>query len=204
MRWRSGKQAVLLGFGLVAWAMLYGLAAAPAYAHFSAIHGGGWSDGFAHPFSGIDHVTAMTALGLWAAVNGRRAQWLLPAAFAVAMALGAGMALAGLTLPGAEDGIALSVVFLGVLLAVAARPQLWVGAALAGGFGLVHGYAHGAEMPDAATPALYALGFLSATALLLLSGLALGLAARSPLGQRLLPVGAAALTGIGIALMLAL
>lgn len=195
---------VLLLFGVTTWTGLYALAAAPAWGHRSGIGSGGWSDGFAHPFSGVDHITAMIAIGLWAALNGRRAVWLLPGLFAVLMTLGAALALAGVSLPGSEDGIALSVAVLGVLLAVAARPRLAVGAVVVGLFGLAHGYAHGVEMPDSATPALYALGFLCATIVLQAIGVGLGVAAESRIGQRLLPIGAAAIAGIGVTLMLAL
>lgn len=113
--------------------------------------------------------------------------------------------MAGISLPGSEDGIAVSVAVLGLLLlAVAARPQLPVGTAVVGVFGLVHGYTHGAEMPESARPALYAMGFLCATGVLQLAGVALGIAAESRIGQRLLPIGAAAIAGIGVTLMLAL
>jgi len=204
MRSSRAGHFVLLLFGVAAWIVLYGLAAAPAWAHFGTARGGGWSDGFAHPFSGVDHLAAMIAVGLWAAQMGRRPLWLLPGLFVLLMTVGAALGFAGVALPGAEDGIALSVAILGVLLAVAARPRLTWGAALVGVFGLVHGYAHGTEIPDAATPALYALGFLNATLLLQLVGIALGLAAASRIGQRLLPIGAAAMAGIGVTLMLAL
>lgn len=198
------RHAVLLLFGVTAWVVLYALAAAPAWAHLTEATGGGWSEGFAHPFSGIDHLVAMVAVGVWAAQLGRRALWLLPASFALVMAAGAALGLAGVALPGAEDGIALSVAVLGVLLAVAARPSLATGAAVVALFGLVHGYAHGAEMPETAAPMLYAMGFLAATVTLHLVGIGFGLAAQSRLGQRLLPIGAAAVAGIGITLMLAL
>jgi len=203
MRSSRVGHVVLLLFGVAAWTGLYALAAAPGWGHHG-MTGGGWSDGFAHPFGGVAHVVAMVAVGLWAAQNGRQALWLLPGFFAVLMTLGAALAVAGIELPGNEDGIAISVAVLGVLLAVAARPRLAVGVLVVGLFGLVHGYAHGAEMPESDTPALYALGFLSATGLLQLLGIALGLAAESRLGQRLLPIGAAAIAGIGVTLMLAL
>lgn len=102
------------------------------------------------------------------------------------------------------NGVALSVAVPGVLLAVAARPQLPIGIAVVAGFGLVHGYVHGLEMPATAQPSLYALGFILATLVLQLTGIAFGLAARSPLGQRLLPIGAAAIAGLGVTLVLAL
>ena len=180
------------------------LAAAPAGAHLLNAIGGGWSEGFAHPFSGVDHLVAMVAVGVWATQIERRAVWLLPLVFPLLMALGLALSLAGAPLPGVEDGIAVSVAVLGVLLAVAARPRLWVGAAIVAIFGLFHGYAHGVEMPETAAPLLYGLGLLFATAVLLLIGIGIGTAARSPVGQRLLPVGAAAIAGIGITLILAL
>jgi urease accessory protein len=198
------RHIVLFLFGAIGWVALYALAAAPAWAHIAEATGGGWSAGFAHPFSGIDHLVTMVAVGVWAVQMGERAVWLMPASFVMVMALGAMLSLAGVALPGAEDGIALSVAVLGVLLAVAARPSLATGVAVVALFGLVHGYAHGAEMPQAAAPLLYALGFLVATLVLHLLGIALGLAARNPLGQRLLPIGAAAMAGIGITLVLAL
>jgi urease accessory protein len=204
MRLCRARHSLLLLFGISVWLMLYAVAAGPAWAHFADATGGGWSAGFAHPFSGIDHLVTMIAVGLWAVQIGERAVWLLPASFLLVMALGAMLSLGGATLPGAEDGIALSVAVLGVLLAVAARPGLAAAVAIVAVFGLAHGYAHGAEMPEAATPALYALGFLAATLCLLLMGIVFGLAARRPLGQRLLPIGAAAMAGIGITLVLAL
>lgn len=202
---RSSRWGHMLkqGLGIVAGVVLSALIAAPAAAHFGPWQGGGWRDGFALPFAGVDHVLAMSALGLWSALIGRRALWLLPGACVAAMALGAGLAVCGVPMPGAEDGVALSVALLGVLLAVMARPPLAVAAALAALFGLVHGQAHGAATPDGAA-LLYGLGFLSASLLLLLAGAAVGLAAQGRLGQRLLPLGAAALAGIGVSLVLAL
>lgn len=204
MQRTQSRHALLFVIGLGAWLALQLLAGKPAWAHVVAAVGDSWSDGFAHPFSGIDHLAAMVAVGLWAAQIGRGALWLLPAAFPFCMALGAGLGVVGVVVPGAEDGIAVSVAVLGVLLAVAARPPLLPGAALVGAFGFLHGYAHGAAMPAGATPFSYGLGFLAATALLQLVGISLGLAARSSAGQRLLPIGAAAIAGIGVTLMLAL
>jgi urease accessory protein len=200
---RAGHLLLSL-FAVGAWLLLYGLAAAPAWAHFREVGEGGWSDGFAHPFSGIDHILCMVAVGIWAVQIGRHALWLLPASFTVLMAGGAVLGGVGIVLPGADDGVALSVTVLGVLLAVAARPRLLTGGAVVAGFGLVHGYVHGVEMPATAQPLLYALGFVVATLVLQLTGIAFGLAAQSPLGQRLLPIGAAAVAGLGVTLLLAL
>ena len=183
---------------------IYIVAAPSASAHLAAATAGGWSEGLAHPFCGIDHLLAMTAVGVWAVQLGGRAMWLLPLTFPLLMAIGGALGLAGVALPGAEDGVALSVAILGVVLAVAARPPLTLGMAIVGVFGLVHGHAHGATMPETVTPLLYALGFMAGTVLLHLVGIGLGLMTRSPFGQRLLPIGAAAIAGIGITLVLAL
>jgi urease accessory protein len=203
---RKGRAGHLLLslFGLGAWLLLYGLAAAPAWAHFREVGEGGWGDGFAHPFSGLDHVLCMVAVGIWAVQIGRHALWLLPASFALLMAGGALLGGAGIVLPCADDVVALSVAMLGVLLAVASRPRLLIAVAAVAGFGLAHGYVHGVEMPATAQPSLYAGGFICATVVLQLTGLALGLIAQSPRGQRLLPIGAAAIAGLGVTLMLAL
>jgi urease accessory protein len=195
---------VLLLFGAATGMALGALAASPAWAHFTEATDGGWSAGFAHPFSGVDHLVTMIAVGLWAVQMGERAVWLLPGSFVLVMALGAMLSLGGVALPGAEDGTALSVAVLGVLLAVAARPRLPVGVAIVALFGLTHGYAHGAEMPATAAPLLYGMGFLTATLCLHLLGIGAGLAARRPVGQWLLPIGAAAMAGVGITLVLAL
>lgn len=198
------RHGVLFGIILCGGFALSFLLASPAWAHFTEVARGSWREGLAHPFSGLDHLVAMTAMGLWATQMGRPALWLLPTSFLMFMTAGAGLSLAGIVLPGAEDGIAVSVAVLGVLLAVAARPGPVLGAAIAALFGIVHGYGHGAEMPEAAAPLLYGLGFLMATAALQLVGIGVGLLARSPIGQRVLPIGAAAIVGIGVTLMLAL
>ena len=200
---RALRHALLSCVAILAWLVLYGVAASPAWAHFTGVPNDGWLDGFAHPFTGVDHLVTIVAIGLWAMQIGGRAPLLVPAAFALAMAGGAALALAGLALPGSEDAIAVSLAVMGVLLAVAARPKLAVGIALVAVFGLAHGYAHGTAMPDNAWPVLYAMGFLTATLLLQVIGLMLGLLTSSRLGQKLLPIGAAALAGLGVTLMLA-
>jgi len=189
----------ILGIALVS-----SLAAAPAWAHFGGAIGGGWREGFAHPFSGLDHVAAMVAIGLWATQLPRPALWLLAPVFPLSMALGVSMVAAGWVLPGAADGTAISVAVLGVLLAVAARPPLAVATVVAALFGLVHGYTHGTEMPATAMPLLYGTGLVTATIVLQLAGIGAGLLARNAIGQRVLPIGAAAIAGIGITLVLAL
>lgn len=135
---------------------------------------GGFSHGFFHPLSGIDHLCAMVAVGLWAAWRGGRALWAAPLTFVGVMALGALLSMSGIPLPFVEGGIIASVLVLGVLIASAVRLQLAFGVGLIGLFALFHGYAHGTEMPVAASGALYGFGFILSTVALHLGGLALG------------------------------
>lgn len=138
----------------------------------------GFAAGLAHPFQGLDHLLAMAAVGLWAAQGGGRRIWLLPAAFMSMLALGAGAAMQWQAVLPIETGIALSVLALGLLVTLSLRLPVLASAALAALFGLLHGYAHGLELPAAAAPAEYALGFLVATAALHMIGLAAGIGAR--------------------------
>lgn len=164
------------------------LFAGTAYAHPSHTPTG-FAGGLAHPFQGVDHLFAMIAIGLWAAQQGGRALWAIPAAFVGAMGLGGALAWSGVGLPHVESAIALSVLGLGLLIATRYRASVSVGMTIAGMFALFHGYAHGLEMPQAASPALYALGFVLATMGLHGVGIAGGL-----LGRR-----AVRLAGVGIA-----
>jgi urease accessory protein len=195
--------ALLALFASVAFLLLF-VAAAPASAHLVGVHGKGWRAGLEHPFSGIDHIVAMVAVGVWAAQIGRKAIWVMPTVFLLTMVGGALVSFAGFALPGIEDGVALSVAVLGVLLAVAARPRPATAALLVSCFGFFHGYSHGAQMPDSATPILYGLGFIAATALLQLLGIGLGLGAQSGVGRATMPIAAAVIVGIGITLVLTL
>lgn len=144
---------------------------------------GGFTSGFLHPLMGWDHVAAMVAVGLWGAFLGRPAIWVLPVVFPLVMTLGGALGVAGVPLPGVEIGIALSAVLLGGAVAFAARPALWVAAVLVGAFAVFHGHAHGTELPGAADPVAYSLGFVVATGLLHLAGIALGETVRWPQGR---------------------
>jgi len=159
------------------------LASQPAAAHTFGAGGAGFATGFAHPLVGLDHLSAMIAVGLWAAQLGGRALWQAPAAFVVTLAAGAGLAVLGVGLPAVEPGIMASVLVLGLLIAFTVRLRPAAAMALVGAFALFHGHAHGAEMPEAANPFLYAGGFALATALLHGVGVGLGWAA----GRALLP-----------------
>lgn len=133
----------------------------------------GFGAGFWHPLSGTDHLLAMVAVGVLAAPLGRRGLW-LPAAFMSAMILGGLGGIAGLHLPFVEQGIALSVLLLGLLLAFSRRLPLPTLAGLAGLMGLLHGHAHGAELPESVSALEFFAGFMLATALLHVAGFGLG------------------------------
>ncbi|MDF2233430.1 HupE/UreJ family protein [Albimonas sp. CAU 1670] len=173
------------------------LLASPAFAHAGAGAHGSLGAGLAHPLTGVDHLLAMVAVGLWASQVGGRAIWMMPAAFAAAMAAGYGLALAGVSLPSVEPMIAASVIALGLLAATATRLDAGVGAALAAVFALFHGAAHGAEV-GAADAAVFGLGFLASTAALLGVGLGLGRVLASPRVARVLG-GLTAAAGLGLA-----
>jgi urease accessory protein len=158
------------------------VAAGPAFGHDGDAAGGGFIAGFTHPIFGWDHVAAMVAVGLWGAFLGAPAIWILPVAFPLVMALGGAVALAGLPVPAVEIGIALSALVIGLMVALAQRPPLAVAAAIVALFAIFHGYAHGLEMPTAANPVAYAVGFVVATGLLHLAGIAVGLLAKVPKG----------------------
>ncbi|MGB9092612.1 MAG: HupE/UreJ family protein [Gallionella sp.] len=163
-------------------AMLLLVSSSSAFAH-PGHDVSGFAAGLMHPFSGMDHLLAMVAVGLWAAQgstgkNGRRKIWLLPATFMAMLVAGAGIAMQWQSLPLVEAGIATSVLALGLLIALATRLPASLSIAVTGLFGLLHGYAHGLELPASAAPAEYALGFLAATASLHLGGIAAGVATR--------------------------
>jgi urease accessory protein len=151
--------------------------ATPALAHVDPVAHGSFAAGMTHPVFGADHVLAMVAVGLLAVVLGGRALLALPGAFVGCMAGGYGLALAGVTLPLVEPMIVVSVIALGVAVALAVRLPVGGAAAMVGLFGLAHGVAHGAELGQAGAVA-FGAGFLIATAALHGAGIALGVAAQ--------------------------
>lgn len=135
---------------------------------------GGFASGFRHPFSGLDHLLAMVSVGLWGAFLGRPLIYLLPVIFPTVMAGGAVLAMIGLRLPPVEIGIALSVLVLGACIALAVKAPVWVASLIVAAFALFHGYAHGMELPSAADPVGYSVGFVLATGLLHVLGIGIG------------------------------
>jgi urease accessory protein len=154
--------------------------------------------GFHHPISGLDHVVAMIAVGLWGAQLGAPAIWVLPVAFPMVMALGGVLGLLAVPLPGTEIGIALSALALGIAVLLAWRPPLAIAGALISFFAIFHGYAHGHELPAGENALLYSLGFVVATGCLHAIGIATGLINRDPWGQRSLRAGGAAIAATGV------
>ncbi|MDO9385570.1 MAG: HupE/UreJ family protein [Thiobacillus sp.] len=175
------------------------LFAGTASAHTGDHTATGFAGGLAHPLLGLDHLLAMIAVGLWAAQQGGRALWAVPAAFVAAMGLGGMLAWSGGGLPHVETALALSVLALGLLIATQRRWAVTAGMAIATAFALVHGYAHGLEMPLAASPARYAMGFMLAT--VCLHGV--GIAGRL-IGRRAMQAAGAAIAVGGLALGLGL
>jgi urease accessory protein len=161
----------------------------------------GFLSGLKHPISGLDHVVAMVAVGLWGAQLGAPAIWLLPITFPLIMAVGGFLGLIGVPLPGTEIGIALSGVLLGAAVLLELQPPLYGAAALVGLFGLYHGHAHGAELPPGQDALLYSLGFIISTGLLHLAGITLGLIHRWSWGRRMLRLGGAGVCVIGLSFL---
>jgi urease accessory protein len=162
--------------------LLWLAAASPALAHTGSVSGG-FAGGLSHPLFGPDHVAAMVAVGLWGASLGPPAIYILPVVFPLVMALGGVLGILGVPLPGVEIGIAVSAAVLGMVVALAARPPLWVAGFIVGAFAIFHGYAHGAELPPGADALAYSAGFVIATGCLHLFGIAFGLLARWPVGR---------------------
>lgn len=187
------KLAVLCLF----WTLLLTLMPSTAAAHTGSGNVGGLISGMRHPISGLDHIVAMVAVGIWGAFLGGRAMWMLPVVFPVVMAFGGGLGVLKVPIPGIETGIALSAITLGAMVALAAKPPLWVAALMVGFFAIFHGYAHGAELPEAANALTYAVGFVVVTGLLHLGGIAIGLLVQWPWGRITVRTAGVVIAGIG-------
>jgi len=155
-------------------AAILAASAAPAFAHLDPAEHGSFMAGISHPLFGADHILAMVAVGLWAALLGGRSVWLVPSAFVGTMLAGFALALAGIGLPFVEPVIAASVVVIGLLALVALQVPTTVGMVMVGFFAFFHGYAHGGELGEAgALP--FCIGFALSTAFLHALGVGLGL-----------------------------
>ena len=182
---------LLLLLALVFWARA-------AHAHILQGKAAGFVTGFWHPVSGLDHVLAMIAVGLWGVQLGAPALWLLPLTFPMVMALGGMVGLLGVPLPGVEVGIAASAILLGLAVMSALRPPLAAAVVLVGIFGVFHGHAHGTDLSEGQSALLYSMGFVVATGCLHGVGIGVGLIHRWPWGQPLLRAGGAVVALGGI------
>ncbi len=157
-----------------------------ALAHEQVGVGGGLASGFLHPLTGIDHLIAMVAVGIWGAQLGAPAIWVLPITFPMVMAIGGVLGILHVPLPLPEVMIALSALILGAAVAVRMRLPFTAAAAIVAVFAIFHGHAHGAELPKSANPLAYGVGFVVATGLLHLCGITIGTLTRWPAGERLI------------------
>jgi urease accessory protein len=161
----------------------------------------GFLTGFLHPISGLDHVVAMIAVGLWGAQLGAPAIWLLPVAFPMVMAFGGMLGLMGVPLPGTEIGIAASAIMLGTMVMLEVRPPLAVAAVVVSFFAIFHGHAHGSELPAGQSALLFSIGFVIATGCLHAVGISIGLIHKWPWGQRALRMAGGGVAAAGLFFM---
>jgi len=181
--------------------ILFLITLSTAMAHASGDNGSGFISGLTHPLFGWDHVTAMVAVGIWGAFLGRPAIWILPVVFPLVMAFGGILGISGVPIPAIETGIAASSIVLGLLIVFATRAPLWVAAIVVGAFAIFHGHAHGTELPNAASPLAYSIGFVISTGLLHLAGIAFGEVIRLPKGDWILRAGGGMIALAGIAFL---
>ncbi len=172
-----------------------------ALAHPAKGQAVGFLTGFLHPISGLDHVVAMIAVGLWGAQLGAPAIWLLPVAFPIVMAFGGMLGLMGVPLPGTEIGIAASAIMLGALVMLEIRPPLAAAAVVVSFFAIFHGHAHGIELPPGQDALLFSIGFVIATGCLHAVGISIGLIHKWPWGQRALRVAGGGVAAAGLFFM---
>ena len=145
---------------------------------------GGFLAGLEHPVFGLDHVVAMVAVGIWGAQLRAPAIWVLPVTFPLVMSFGGILGGLGVPIPGIEIGIAVSAIVLGAMIALAARPPLWVAGLIVAVFAIFHGYAHGAELPESANAISFAMGFVIATGSLHALGILIGVINKWKAGER--------------------
>lgn len=180
------------------------LLSGPAFAHAEVGVPGGMLSGFLHPLTGLDHLVAMVAVGLWGAQLGRPGIWVLPICFPTVMALGGVLGVLGVPLPGTEIVVAASALVLGFAVAMALRVPFAAAAALVAVFAVFHGYAHGSEMPGASNALAYGVGFVAATGMLHACGIAIGLLIRWPVGAQTVRALGATIAGLGAVFLLSM
>ncbi len=173
-------------------------------ANAHGVQGGGLINGLMHPVFGPDHLLAMVAVGILSVQMGGKSIWAVPCAFLTFMLVGGILGMKEVPFPAVETGIALSVLVLGIAIALAASIPNWVAMLFVGAFGTFHGYAHGMEMPTVAQPALYATGFILSTAGLHIAGVLIGFVShRIPKGDIVLRMLGAFIAAVGLYILFA-
>jgi urease accessory protein len=195
MKKQAGSLNSFICFLVLAVSLLW---AASAQAHVERGQAIGFITGLEHPWSGLDHVLAMIAVGLWGAQLGNPALWILPVTFPMVMSLGAMMGLLGIPLPGIEIGIAVSAILLGAMVLGEVKPKLYIAAVMVGFFAIFHGHAHGTELPAGQSGLLYSMGFVIATGCLHGIGITIGLIHRWPAGKLALRGAGAFIAAMGL------
>ena len=172
-----------------------------AYAHTGG--GGGFMAGLTHPVLGFDHLLAMLSVGILSAQMGGQAIWRVPLAFVLVMLGGGILGINGVPLFSVELGIALSVLALGVAIALEKKLSSLLAMIFVGFFAIFHGHAHGTEMPSLSKPLFYACGFVLGTAGIHVAGVLIGIIAdRLKDGGQLLRYLGAGIAGIGFHLII--
>lgn len=159
---------------------------------------GGIESGFRHPFTGWDHLLAMVSVGVWGAFLGRPLVYALPVIFPLMMVGGAALGMLGVPMPPPEIGVAASVLVLGLCIALAIRTSTWLACTIVAGFAVFHGYAHGVELPSAADPVGYSVGFVSATGILHVCGIGIGVLNEHPRGVAVTRSMGAVVAAVGV------
>ncbi len=190
----AGRKLLMLGLLLP---VLSVTASDLALAHSGEGITGGFISGFTHPLFGWDHVVAMVAVGLWGAFLRAPAIWLLPITFPLIMVVGGVLGLLNIPVPAVETGIAASAVVLGLLVAFAVKLPVWIAMVIVAIFGIFHGHAHGTELPEAANPAAYAIGFVLSTGLLHVFGIAFGVLSKWDFGKIAVRAGGVCIAAVG-------
>jgi urease accessory protein len=185
---------------ILAFTALFACVASPAFAHVGVGSTASFAAGIAHPLSGLDHISVMVAVGLWAALKGNRALWVWPATFVGVMLVGGALGMAHVPIPFVEPGILASVVALGLLVALAVDLPVWLGALVIGVFAIFHGHAHGSEVAENIGGIEYMAGFALATASLHAVGVGFGLTMRRARLRPMIRVTGAACVLIGAGL----
>jgi len=185
-------------------AILFSLIPTLAYAHDgSQVPFGGFLAGLVHPVLGYDHLLAMLSVGIISAQIGGGAIWTVPATFVGVMAIGGMIGFTVLGFSFTELGIALSLILLGAVIALERRLSIKIAMLTVGIFAIFHGYAHGSEVPTTSEPWLYALGFLTGTALIHIAGVVIGdISQHYQRGKLILRAGGAAIFVIGFLFVL--